>query len=85
MSAAFVTKSFENLGYLTSEEWLNACIEWCKESQPNQTNSQILNSLKEQYLLCDIRQDGIQAKGNKKVYFFYTMLKEKLELNLQFS
>ena len=64
MSAAFVTNSFKNLGFLTSEEWLNACIEWCKESQPNQTNSQLLNSLKEQYLICDIRQDGIQSTGN---------------------
>lgn len=65
MSAAFVINSFKNLGFLTSEEWLNACIDWCKESQPNQTNSQLLNSLKEQYLICDIRQDGIQSTGNK--------------------
>ena len=66
MSAAFITNSFKNFGYLTSEEWLDACIEWCKENQPpNQTNSQLLNSIKEQYLLCDIRQDGIQSNGNR--------------------
>ena len=77
MSAAFVSNSFQKLGYLTSEEWLDACIEWCKESQPNQTNSQLLNSMKEQYLLCDIRQDGIQSKGNRKSFIFFKYMMEK--------
>ena len=91
MSAAFITNSFKNLGYLTSEEWLDACIEWCKENQPpNQTNSQLLNSIKEQYLLCDIRQDGIQSKGNRKtlaisLVFPYVHLKILKTISQAFS
>lgn len=45
-----------------TKEWLDACIQWCKEAAPSLSGASLQAAVKEQWLLTDIRGDGIQAK-----------------------
>ncbi len=66
MASSVVAKNFANLGFNTSTEWFGACLEWCKQNDPAISGDKIVKAIREQWLITDIRDDGVQAKQQLK-------------------
>ena len=50
------------LCYGFSDEWLNACKEWCRQSNLARTDQELWRNIQDQWLTTDISSEGVQAK-----------------------
>ena len=55
-----VATSFDKLGFNASRLWFNQCFEWCRSENPNYSRSKVLDEIKRQWFMTDIREDGVQ-------------------------
>ena len=60
--AAQLATSFDRLGFQVSRAWFDQCYEWCKEENPRANAHQLIEEIKRQWYLTDIREDGVQQK-----------------------
>lgn len=66
MSSSYVVTQLNRLGFTASSEWIEACINWCRESDPAVTGQGLVNSVTQQWLLTDLRNDGVQSRPQIK-------------------
>jgi hypothetical protein len=57
------TASFFRFGYQASKDWFDACHDWCRESDRNLIGQGLVDAIREQWLVTDIRGDGVQAQA----------------------
>ena len=60
MSSALISQ-ISKLGFNVSQEWLDACIEFCQSQIPAPTAQALLNAVIEQWMNADISVEGTQA------------------------
>ena len=52
--------------YGFSSEWLEACIDWCRQSNLARTDRDLWRNVQHQWLTTDIRDDGVQNRQQIK-------------------
>ena len=65
-SNSIIAANFKKFGFNASDEWFQACYEWCKDADPRQSPRGIIKDLREQWLNADIRVEGVQARPQLK-------------------
>ena len=60
MSSALISQ-ISKLGFNVSQEWLDACIEFCQSQIPAPTAQALLNAVIEQWMNADISVEDTQA------------------------
>lgn len=58
-----VSISFQKLGFCASNAWFDQCFAWVQQQHPNHSRHQILDEIKKQWFVTDIREPGVQEKN----------------------
>lgn len=55
-----VRRYFEKRHLNVTDEWINSCFDWCKNSQGLRETSKIIKACFDQWLITDLRVEGVQ-------------------------